>query len=109
MPWQRTNPGKRNLCLVFASVVGHTATKRAQRQISGASVWQARKVNGPIWSPEQAFSVIGVQSSYKHSKYIRAKSWWAVAKVLEGIDATLADVVRTELGVWAAEEKACKK
>jgi hypothetical protein len=65
--------------------------------VSGASIWQPREFVGTIWTPEAALSVVGVQSSYIHSKYIRAKSWWAVAKVLEKIDASLAFAVRSEL------------
>lgn len=66
--------------------------------VSGASIWQARDPSSPIWTPEGSFAVVGVQSAYIHSKYIRAKSWWAVAKVLEQIDAQLATTVRAELG-----------
>lgn len=51
--------------------------------VSGASIWQARESTPGIWSPESAFRVVGVQSAFVHSKYMRAKSWWAVAKVLE--------------------------
>jgi hypothetical protein len=66
--------------------------------VSGASIWQARDPASPIWTPEGTWAVVGVQSAYIHSKYIRAKSWWAVAKVLEQIDAQLAATVRAELG-----------
>lgn len=65
--------------------------------VSGASVWQARDPASPIWTPEGAYAVVAVQSAYIHSKYIRAKSWWAVAKVLEQIDAELSATVRAQL------------
>ena len=64
--------------------------------VSGASIWELRPVTG-VWTPEAATRVVGIQSSYMHSKYIRAKSWWAVAKVLEQSDQTLAAAVRAKL------------
>ena len=68
--------------------------------VSGAAIWQAKEIDATaIWTPEAAFSIVGVQSSYLHSKYIRAKSWWAVAKLLEQTDANLAAAVRRELTI----------
>jgi len=64
--------------------------------VSGASVWELRPSSG-VWAPEKVTRVVGIQSAYLHSKYIRAKSWWAVAKVLEQADPTLAEVVRAKL------------
>lgn len=64
--------------------------------VSGASIWQIGSVDG-IWTPESAIRVVGVQSAYKPSEYFRAKSWWAVAKILEQIDETLAIAVREQL------------
>jgi hypothetical protein len=64
--------------------------------VSGASVWELRTVNG-VWTPEAATRVVGIQSAYRHTKYFRAKSWWAVAKVLEQVDQALADAVRAKL------------
>lgn len=64
--------------------------------VSGASIWELRPLRG-LWTPEEATRVVGIQSAYTHSKYIRAKSWWAVAKVLEQVDHTLAVAVREKL------------
>ncbi|WP_208280498.1 trypsin-like peptidase domain-containing protein [Massilia oculi] len=64
--------------------------------VSGASVWQIGQVDG-IWTPEAAVRVVGVQSSYKHSEFFRAKSWLAVAQVLDQIDEGLALSIRTHL------------
>ncbi|CAL8480967.1 protein of unknown function (plasmid) [Caballeronia sp. S22] len=38
-----------------------------------------------------------IQSAYIHSKYIREKSWLAVAQVLEQVDEQLAAAVRSKL------------
>jgi hypothetical protein len=65
--------------------------------VSGASVWQVGTSGDGVWTPESIVRVIGVQSSYKHSEYFRAKSWWAVAQVLEEIDESLAKSVREHL------------
>lgn len=64
--------------------------------VSGASIWELRPVSG-IWTPEAATRVVGIQSAYIHSKYIRAKNWWAVAKILEQADQALAAAVREKL------------
>jgi hypothetical protein len=64
--------------------------------LSGASIWERRKTSG-IWTPESATCVVGVQSAYVHSKYIRAKSWMSVAKVLEQADRHLAEAVKARL------------
>lgn len=64
--------------------------------VSGASIWELRPVPG-VWAPESATRIVGIQSSYVHSKYIRGKSWWAVAKVLEQADTGLAEAVRAKL------------
>ena len=64
--------------------------------VSGASVWAIRAVSG-VWSPEAAIRVVGIQSAYLHSKYIRVKSWLAVAKMLESADHELADAIRAKL------------
>lgn len=68
--------------------------------VSGASVWQEHDGRPPtVWTPEAAFRVIGVQSAYLHSKYIRIKSWTAVAKVLTQVDANLALTITDQLGI----------
>lgn len=64
--------------------------------MSGTSIWELRPVSG-VWTPETATRVVGIQSAYIHSKYFRAKSWWAVAKVLEQADPALAAAVREKL------------
>ncbi len=48
---------------------------------------------------QSAYSVVGAQSAYIHSKYIRAKSWWAVAKVLDGRPVIHAVAVHRHVGV----------
>jgi hypothetical protein len=64
---------------------------------SGASVWEYKSVACVVWNPESLVRVVGVQSSYIHSKYFRAKNWVVVAKVLEQIDPKIAEIVRSKL------------
>jgi hypothetical protein len=78
------------------SVTGASVKTPELPGVSGPSVWELRPVNG-VWTPEGAIRVVGIQSAYIHSKYFRAKSWWAVAKVLEQVDQALADAVRAKL------------
>ncbi len=50
---------------------------------SGASVWEVYDLQpGAVWSPEQALSVVGVQSSYRRGRYFRAKGWQLVLQTL---------------------------
>lgn len=68
--------------------------------VSGASVWQEYDgLAGSVWTPESAFRVIGIQSAYLHSKYIRVKSWVAVAQVLAQVNPSLAQAIKTQLGI----------
>jgi hypothetical protein len=68
--------------------------------VSGASVWQEHdRWPSTVWTPETSFRVIGVQSAYLHSKYIRVKSWTAVAKVLTQVDPKLALTIKNQLGI----------
>lgn len=84
---------------------GHDATSITGKKIqtpelpgaSGASVWELKSSSSPIWTPESVVRVVGVQSAFVHSKYFRAKNWWAVAKVLKQIDQNIAEVVRSKL------------
>lgn len=78
------------------SVTGQPMKTPEMPGVSGASVWELRPASG-VWAPENATRVVGIQSAYLHSKYLRAKNWWAVAKVLEQADVALAAAVRTKL------------
>ena len=78
------------------SVTGKVIKTPELPGVSGASIWELRPVSG-VWAPETATRVIGIQSAYFHSKYIRAKSWWAVAKVFDQADDDLAKAVRLKL------------
>ena len=81
------------------SVAGEPVRTPQLPGVSGASIWELRPVSG-LWTPEAATRVVGIQSAYIHSKYIRAKNWWAVAKVLEQTDQTLASAVRAKLSIF---------
>lgn len=84
---------------------GHEATSITGKQVatpelpgvSGASVWEHKPTSTAVWTPESVVRVVGVQSAYVHSKYFRAKNWWAVAKVLEQISPSVAAAVRSKL------------
>ena len=78
------------------SVTGQPVKTPELPGVSGASVWELRSAPG-VWTPETATRVIGIQTAYVHSKYFRAKNWWAVAKVLEQADPALAAAVRAKL------------
>lgn len=78
------------------SVTGELVKTPELPGVSGASVWELKPVQ-EIWTPEAATRVVGIQSSYIHSKYFRAKSWWAVARLLEEADESLAHAIRTNL------------
>ncbi|TKJ78783.1 hypothetical protein [Pseudomonas sp. CFBP13509] len=65
--------------------------------VSGGSVWELVESQSIIWSAVDNVRVVGVQSSFRHSDFTRAKNWWAVAKVLEQIDERLASEVRARL------------
>lgn len=101
-PAEATPPVIQELDLFFDYAREATSVKGEKVQtpelpgVSGASVWEIRGVSG-VWSPEAATRVVGIQSAYLHSKYIRVKSWWAVAKVLEQVDHELAEAVRAKL------------
>ncbi|KDR26211.1 MULTISPECIES: hypothetical protein [Caballeronia] len=79
------------------SVTGQPIQTPELPGVSGASIWEVVDNVSGVWSPEAATRVVGVQSAYIHSKYIRAKSWLAVAQVLELADEQLAAAVRSKL------------
>ena len=55
--------------------------------ISGCSVWQlGSPPSGKLWTAERQMRVVAVQTSFNHSKFIRAKSWKAVATLFGNID-----------------------
>lgn len=78
------------------SVMGKPIETPELLGVSGASIWELRPVSG-VWAPGTATRVVAIQSAYIHSKYIRGKSWLAVAKVLEQADHCMAAAVRAKL------------
>lgn len=64
--------------------------------VSSASIWELRRASG-IWTHEITTRIVGIQSAFLHSKYIRATTWWAVAKFLEQADQALPIAVREKL------------
>jgi hypothetical protein len=65
--------------------------------VSGSSVWQFQQITEEsLWSAERVVRVIGVQSSYAHSRFFRAKNWLAVALLLRQID----PILEEQLEAW---------
>ena len=64
---------------------------------SGASVWEIRRSDRRLWSPEDAAKVVGVQSSFVHSKFFRAQSWQGIVALLQQIDTAIATEVALAL------------
>lgn len=61
---------------------------------SGAAVWEyCESDSATFWTPEQAFTVVGVQSSFLSGQYFRAKSWSFVLKILREADEELAAAI----------------
>ena len=69
--------------------------------VSGASIWElaGQPPKGELWLPERFAKSVAVQSSYRHSKYLRGKSWLVVAKVLAKIDSELREAIFAKTGV----------
>jgi len=69
--------------------------------VSGASIWElsGQPQNGELWLPEKFAKAVAVQSSFRHSKYIRGKSWLAVAKMLAKMDDELKTVIFEKTGI----------
>jgi hypothetical protein len=103
VPPQAKKPVIEDLDLFFdyghqaQSLEGETVLTPELPGVSGASIWEITHPTSTIWSPDQNVRVVGIQSAFRHSNYIRAKNWWAVAMVLEQVDELLASEVRTKL------------
>jgi hypothetical protein len=69
--------------------------------VSGASIWEliGQPPKGELWVPERFVKSVAVQSSYRHSKYLRGKSWLAVAKLLAKIDSELKEAIFANTGI----------
>lgn len=95
-PFDATPPVIPGLDLFFdyhrqaTSIAGEEIQTPEMEGISGASIWEITAEVDSVWSPESAVRVVGVQSAFRHSKYMRAKDWRAVTKVLEQIDPSIA-------------------
>ena len=79
------------------SIQGEIINTPNLRGMSGSSVWRLGPVAG-IWTPEKAALVVGIQSSYNHSRYIRAKSWMAVESLLDSAGDGFGERIRDHLG-----------
>jgi hypothetical protein len=61
--------------------------------VSGASVWAFGANSSSFWAPESLLKIVGIQVSFKHSSYVRAKSWALVYEVLRRIDPQAAALI----------------
>jgi hypothetical protein len=66
--------------------------------MSGASIWAYREQEAKLWHPSKILKTIGVQSAYVPGKYIRGKSWLAVAQGFYKIDHDLARAITQATG-----------
>lgn len=68
--------------------------------VSGASVWSlsTRPTQDPVWTPENRLLLVGIQTSFLHSQYVRCKAWSALAILFGNIDETLGRVVQDAVG-----------
>ncbi len=63
---------------------------------SGASVWEYREPDrSAFWTPERAFKIVGVQSSFRKGDFFRAKKWSFVLEILRKADAALGEAIDT--------------
>jgi hypothetical protein len=72
--------------------------------MSGASIWGYREQEPKLWHPSKVLKAIGVQSSYLPGKYIRGKSWLAVAQGFYKIDDDLARAITQGTGFLPPRE-----
>lgn len=80
------------------SITGQPVVTPELNAASGASIWEYRPIR-PLWTPpESVVRVVGVQSSYMHSKCFLAKSWLATLRLLEEVnDTEVTKAVRSKL------------
>lgn len=50
--------------------------------VSGAAVYAVLPCVENVWAPENILKVVGIQVSFMHSKYVRAKSWALVSHII---------------------------
>lgn len=85
----RDGRGKFDLLLRYDRKAGNTYGRRKQTPslegVSGAAVYAVLPSKDGIWAPEIILKVVGIQTSFVHSEYIRAKSWGLVANLLSQI------------------------
>lgn len=68
-------------------VVGRDIPMPPVEGVSGGAVWAVLEESASgIWTPEAQLKLAGVQVSYVHSNYVRAKSWNVLRKVFQKID-----------------------
>jgi hypothetical protein len=72
LTYTRTAPGP----------LGDGSTTPDLSGLSGAGVWAVVDRPDGLWAPERVLQLAGVQSSFKHSAYIRAELWQAVLEVI---------------------------
>lgn len=53
--------------------------------VSGASIWAVAATPDGLWAPDTMLKIVGVQVSFKHSSYVRGKSWALVSEIIRRI------------------------
>lgn len=82
----RDGRGEFDLLLRYSPEAGNMFGMRkatpALGGVSGAAVYSVMPSTGALWAPESILKVAGIQVSFMHSKYVRAKTWALVSHVL---------------------------
>lgn len=68
------------------SLTGNARHTPELEGVSGAPVWHiVPGKDSASWMPERGLRVVGIQSSYLHSSFIRAKDWSLVSPLLQNL------------------------
>ena len=84
---------------VVPSVIDKALESAPQLQgVSGSPIWAyVPGTTTDLWSPSRRLRVCGVQVSFLHSQYIRAKRWSLIPDVIESLDPAMAENIRQVL------------
>jgi len=65
---------------------------------SGCVIWELRRYDGPVWTPEKALRAIGIQRSSKPADgWFRATNWRGAVPVLAQLDKAAAEELSAAL------------
>lgn len=83
---ENSDRGEHDLLLRYSREAGNTyGVSKATPDlggVSGASVYAVLPCIENVWAPENILRVVGIQVSFMHSRYVRAKSWALVSHII---------------------------